>query len=472
MFKINRLVHRPQENVANYNSKLRQMNAGLRAATTMDPLDRISSAKERKIVEKLAKKSEAMGAPDFSLVEAVFSYMSNNGGVSVGKGAAGEAWSLPASAVPGLMKLAGVEHPAPVRAAPLPSPSTRVVVKIAPSYGELGKVLQGYHEMRVHAYLADPSIKTPGLPRSSDHVPKYHTGGYSPKMDATLTVMELVDGRQVAATRELSARAFADLEKAFVSLWARRILHADAHSGNAFVKKDGRVALIDFGASIVLPESLRAKTVAQATSVEYYKKLDEFCFMYSEEYTALKPNTRALRDFRRKVPNSNAALNAEIKRTWGGNAKISPKPPSGARKPSPMVTSARKPSPMVMNARKPSPMAMSSRKPSPMVMNARKPSPSRVYPAPSPLLAKKKTELLEIARAMKRDGYNLGTGYGILLKSDLAKRIENAKRKGKLASVELKKVKNLKANAKTLGIKGAYAMKRENLVSAMRNKKV
>jgi hypothetical protein len=107
-----------------------------------------------------------------------------------------------------------------------------------------------------------------------------------------------------------------------------------------------------------------------------------------------------------------------------------------------------------------------------MVMNARKPSPSRVYPAPSPLLAKKKTELLEIARAMKRDGYNLGTGYGILLKSDLAKRIENAKRKGKLASVELKKVKNLKANAKTLGIKGAYAMKRENLVSAMRNKKV
>jgi hypothetical protein len=460
---MNRFAIEPMRNVANYDSKLRHMNSQLRAATVMDPLDRISSAKERKIVEKLAKKSEAMGAPDFSLVEAVFSYMAKNGGASVGKGAAGEAWSLPASAVPGLMKLAAVEHPAPARAAPLPHPSSHVVVKIAPSYGELGKVLQGYHEMRVHAYLADPSIETPGLPRSSDHVPKYHTGGYSPAMDATLTVMELVDGRQVAATRELSPRAFADLEKAFVSLWARRIFHADAHSGNAFVKKDGRVALIDFGASIVLPDSLRAKTVAQATSVEYYKKLDEFCFMYSEAYAASKPNTRALRDFRRKVPNSNSALNAELRRAWGGSARVSPKPHSSARKPSPMVTSARKPSPMDVSARKPSPM----------VTSARKPSPARASPAsaaPAVLLSKKKTELLEIARSMKREGYNLGAGYAILLKSALAKRIENARRKGKLASVEMKKAKNLKANSKTLGVKGAYAMKRANLVNAIRDK--
>ena len=476
------------------------MKAQFKVAMQMDPLDGISSKDEEQSIRDIVLRS-ALGGGDKRVSE----YLKMNGGVIVGKGAYGTAWSIPASAVLNLnfTKVASIMHPVPARSAGLPPPNTRVVVKIAKAKSYVG-VLQGYHEMRVHAYLADPTVKTGDLPNSSDYVPKYYAGGYSPTLNATVTVMELVDGSPISRIRDLSPRSYADLEKAFLSLWARRIFHADAHSGNVFLKKNGGIMIIDFGLSIVLPESLRAKTIVQATSVEYFQKLDEFSFKYHEwqGYNFSNPNTLALRVYRSMVPVSNAALNGAIRNARGGAfGGVSP-PESGeyfsptstrAKKPAPKKPSAKKPAPKKPSAKKPAPKMPSIPKPAPKMPSIPKPAPkmpsisfgSSVKTADAPrmfenrataasdsatLARMSKKEVLAMARAMRKEGYNVGVGYDILPKSDLIKRIAAAKKAGKVTNA-YKTVKNLKANAKKLGVKGAYAMKRANLVSAIRKRK-
>jgi outer membrane biosynthesis protein TonB len=478
-----------------------EMKTQFRAAMRMDPLDGISSKSEEQSIREIVKKTVRGGGD-----RRVEAYLKMNGGVIVGKGAYGTAWSVPASAVlnADFTAVASIAHPVPARLASLPPPSTRVVVKIAKAKSYAG-ILQGYHEMRVHAYLADPSIKTGDLPNSSDYVPKYYAGGFSPTLNATVTVMELVDGKTVSSIRDMSPRTYADLEKAFTSLWARRIFHADAHSGNVFAKKDGGIVIIDFGLALVLPESLRAKTIVQATSVEYFKKLDEFAFLYHawQGYDFSNPNTLALRVYRQMVPVSNAALDGAIRNARGrafgdkspaesgeyfspssGRAAKPAKKKPSVKKPAPKMPSIPKPAPKMPSIPKPAPKMPSIPKPAPKMPSIPKPSPAakksskKLAPprisfgssVPTPLIIKKKTELLAMARAMKREGYDVGAGYDILLKPDLAKRIENAKKAGK-DSVRAKTVKNLKANAKRLEIKGAYAMKRANLVNAIRRKK-
>ena len=138
-------------------------------------------------------------------------------------------------------------------------------------------------------------------------------------------------------------------------------------------------------------------------------------------------------------------------------------------KPAPKMPSIPKPAPKMPSIPQPAP-----KKPTPVAKkSAGKLAPPRISfgsSAPTPIVLKKKTELLAMARAMKKEGYNVGVGYDILLKPDLAKRIENAKKAGK-DSFRAKTVKNLKASAKRLDIKGAYAMKRANLISAIRRKR-
>jgi serine/threonine protein kinase len=489
------------------------MARALRGATNMEPLDGLNTASERRVIRGLvdetkeaAKRGAAKGAP-----MKVSAYLKMAGGVIVGKGAYGVAWSVPAAAVlnKDFTAVASLRHAIPSRSTEMPPPNTRVVLKISKAPGMIG-VTQGYHEIRVHAYLADPTIKTGDLPKSSDYVPKYYAGAYSPTLGSVVTVMELVDGQTMSSLSALTPRAYSELEMAFMSLWARRIFHADAHSGNVFLAKFGGVRIIDFGLSLVLPESMRAKSFEQAASVPYFKKLDEFAFLYHAQkgYDFSNPNTLALRVYRNMVPASNSNVNLEVRRSRNGFEIGKPKPKARSplesgeiRSDAPKNTKppAKKPAPKPANVPKPAPkmpdipwekpaQKKASAKPAPKNPTPKMPKisfGSSVKTANAPrmfanratsasdsatLARMSKKELLAMARAMKKEGYNVGRGCDILLKHDLIKRIGAAKKAGKATS-GFKTVKNLKANAKKLGVAGAYAMKRANLISAIRKRK-
>jgi serine/threonine protein kinase len=47
-----------------------------------------------------------------------------------------------------------------------------------------------------------------------------------------------------------------DIDSRFRNLWQAGILHMDAHSNNIFIASDGRLVVLDFGASVMLPENL------------------------------------------------------------------------------------------------------------------------------------------------------------------------------------------------------------------------
>lgn len=98
-----------------------------------------------------------------------------------------------------------------------------------------------------------------------DHVPTFYFAGVDTQMGVYLTVMSFVDG-SVARKSQLTYKAVAKIERAFLALHAAGYAHADAHENNVFLTKDdGPATLIDFGYAMRLPQRLadRATTAAR-----------------------------------------------------------------------------------------------------------------------------------------------------------------------------------------------------------------
>ena len=194
----------------------------------------------------------------------------------------------------------GLTNVVPARGSPQKlKTGTKIVLKLAKDEGP--RVAQAVKELRVHAYLADPTVKTPGMPNSASYVPAYYGGGTIPGTSATVTFMGLVGGKTLYKTSKVTAKQASRIERAYVSLWARGIYHADAHSGNLMFDAKGNPRVIDFGFAVVLPTNLVPKTYAEALSVGWARRTDAFVQAVLVDYSFHNPNTLALKMLRSKM---------------------------------------------------------------------------------------------------------------------------------------------------------------------------
>jgi predicted unusual protein kinase regulating ubiquinone biosynthesis (AarF/ABC1/UbiB family) len=73
-----------------------------------------------------------------------------------------------------------------------------------------------------------------------------------PYVTERVLVLEWIDGEKVGAAHGLAPQVAGDLARQFFSAYVRQVVvegvyHADPHSGNVLLTKDGRLALLDFG---------------------------------------------------------------------------------------------------------------------------------------------------------------------------------------------------------------------------------
>lgn len=95
------------------------------------------------------------------------------------------------------------------------------------------------------------------------HIPKFYFGGVHEGAGVYVLVMEYIEGETprppVLARR--GPMSIARIERAILTLHAHGIAHADLHSDNILLGRDGQVTLIDLGFATHLPSRLYAKTV-------------------------------------------------------------------------------------------------------------------------------------------------------------------------------------------------------------------
>ena len=403
----------------------------------------------------------------------------------------------------------------------------KIVLKLANDIGP--RVAQAIKELRVHAYLADPTVKTPGMPNSADYVPAYYGGGTIPGTSATVTFMGLVEGKTLSKTKEISVKQASRIERAYVSLWARGIYHADAHDGNLMFDSKGNPRIIDFGFAVVLPPQLVPKSYSEALSVEWAYGVDEFVQATLMNYTHHNPNTLALKMMRTKLPpgklDALRRRRAKFIRERGGAAKrTAGSPNSGGAKPAkrtrvidwgsvstakkpPVVTrmnidwgsasSVKKPGASQKRAASKSPSGGGAKKKArvevpnivrtvavknpatapPTSKPAKKPpGPPRpigardIRDVSTPQLKKLKvTNLKATLGGLRKAGYDI-PAYSKLKKEGLVGIVRNARAKEPLASSR-KTVKQLRTIAKGLHIQNVSKMKRANVVAAIISKR-
>jgi hypothetical protein len=438
------------------------------------------------------------------------------------RGAYGIAYVIPAESLGprfgDVAKRSGID----VSIAPTSLPPTKglAVMKIAKVTGGASPsaIADELLELRKHAYLARQRVPgtVDGVPNSSEYVPKYYGGGYSGRINATITFMEYLPGKKIGDIASLTRAQFDALQKAFVSLWARRLFHADAHGYNILLTEAGQ-KIIDFGQSIVLPERLRARTLQSALTPDYFKELDDYAAMYSykEGYGFQNPNTRSLRFLYEKLPKESKP---------GFAYKPFVAQPLPARKPVPRVVApGGRARPLARSAmtssgsnsspengeivssrramarkieRKSSPPKPATKKPSPPKKTpTRQPSSKKSAPKPasrkpssSSSTARKRAEtgekkipaavswnqpsdiiraapldrLKRIARGMRTDGFTIAPYYKNT-KQQLASKIIEARKKAPNFSSK-KTIDQLKTIARKEGIKFYYAMTKADLV--------
>jgi len=87
-------------------------------------------------------------------------------------------------------------------------------------------------------------------------VPEFYFGGSNNSYGIYVSVTEFLECREITGKTHVPGVAV-QAEKALLTLCTFGIAHADAHTGNIVVDSSGRVKVIDFGMSIILPEDLK-----------------------------------------------------------------------------------------------------------------------------------------------------------------------------------------------------------------------
>jgi serine/threonine protein kinase len=137
-------------------------------------------------------------------------------------------------------------------------------------------------EANIHRVLSSaPSIKIPGCTKQLDakkHIPQFYFAGLFQNRFAGgdnrwwfVQVMSFVQGGSLKRALMdskgwLKAKEYVQIERAFCSLWANGIVHADAHSENILYNKSAgtkneddrpHARLIDFGLAVRMPQGMK-----------------------------------------------------------------------------------------------------------------------------------------------------------------------------------------------------------------------
>lgn len=104
------------------------------------------------------------------------------------------------------------------------------------------------------------------------------TSGVGIIISEYLTIRSLAKVGQEYLKRHAQS-IYHDIDSRFRNLWHAGILHMDAHANNIFIASDGRLVVLDFGASVMLPHNLwdiMKKTLNDYTNQPLYVVWDWF----------------------------------------------------------------------------------------------------------------------------------------------------------------------------------------------------
>lgn len=204
-------------------------------------------------------------------------------------------------------------------------------------------------ENGVHRTLAmSKASRGPGLPAIADHVPRFYGSGWY-GYQVYFTIMEPLSGVPLkrlvnSANARVNARLVHELERVTAALWAEGVAHMDAHTNNIFVTPTGRPMLIDFGQAVILPRSLRPRSLTQALAPPYLEQLQAYMDSQRMGWSFYNPNTRMLRVMRYQLRPEERTKLLALRPRANAKKKTSPRrkatPP--AKTPSPVATRAKR----------------------------------------------------------------------------------------------------------------------------------
>ena len=162
-----------------------------------------------------------------------------------------------------------------------------VVLKFVRVFDAAG-MASGLREIKYHSAISEtytPADATFPALSGKSIVPQFHFGG--PWLYAghwwVVTAMGLVRGvplRTYLRTHQLTARLFAKIEKAVMTLWFLGFAHQDLHDLNIMYDANAKkVTLLDLGFAVRLPNNIvqhmRSKVTTQSDPADVYRRYIE-----------------------------------------------------------------------------------------------------------------------------------------------------------------------------------------------------
>lgn len=215
----------------------------------------------------------------------VAKYFAGTGAQYITRGQFGSVFSIN-KVSPALLDMVGaLEHFLPGGAAQLAAATGTLAVKLVAFKGKGNEdwrefVDNAMHEATVHAYLASRDactrIKCSSNPVcASEFVPQLYVAGLDRENGYAVLVMDKVPGKTLETyikDHGMSATRYARIEKAVATLWLMGIAHTDMHDRNVMIDGNGKVAIIDFGLAVVLPNKLREKVTRDMNGLPQYRR--------------------------------------------------------------------------------------------------------------------------------------------------------------------------------------------------------
>jgi len=167
---------------------------------------------------------------------------------------------------------------------------TRIAAKVLrpgdQSLSETQWLRNAMRELKIQQMLsfAKPIRKQGKVFDVSKYIPTAYFGGYVPSTGEFVIVMKLVSGKQVgtgAGFHQVKNRhQYLDIEKAWISLLLNNVLNLDFHIGNMMVTPKGQLYVIDFGAAVLLSDTMSPDKLAS-----FKKRLNRFLTLWPKHTT-------------------------------------------------------------------------------------------------------------------------------------------------------------------------------------------